>query len=86
MSSFFNYFSKQYQGGGKALASGQRSYKRKHNQNSSQNKYQNPTISLLNYDTSKKDLDLSRVLELPKKSPQNTNLCLYINNRNAKII
>lgn len=65
--SFPNYFSKQHQGGKKALASSWKSYKRKHNQNSSQNKYQNSIISFPNYDLPKNDLDLSRVLELLKE-------------------
>ena len=71
MPSSSNYLSKRRQGGRKASASGRRSYKRKCNENSSQNKYQNPTTSLLSRDLPRSDPDLSGVIEVPgEESPK----------------
>ena len=71
MPSSSNRLSKRRQGGRKAPASGRRSYKRKRNENSSQNKYRNPTTSPPSRDPPRSDPDPSRVVEVPgEESPK----------------
>lgn len=71
MPSSSNRLSKRRQGGRKAPASGRRSYKRKRNENSSQNKYQNPITSPPNRDLPRSDPDSSRMVEVPgEESPK----------------
>ena len=67
MPSSSNRLSKRRQGGRKAQASGRRSYKKKCNENSSQNKYQNPTTNLPSRDLPRNDPDPSRVVEVPRE-------------------